>query len=80
MTGDGWFDTGIPYITNDTVNINRYDSEETDPNTLIKLNDKIYANKEGRQIFYFDRNGFRPNIRDMVKLKLNGALGRTELK
>lgn len=80
LTNDTWFDTGIPYITNDTVNINQYNSQETDPNTLIKLNGKIFANRDGRQIFYFDRDGFSPNIRDTVKLKLDGGVKRAELK
>jgi hypothetical protein len=81
LTSNKWFDTGIPYITNDTVNINQYDSENTDPNTLIKLNGKIFANRDGRQISYFDRDGFSPKIRDTVKLKLDGGgVGRAELK
>lgn len=80
LSSDKWFDTGIPYITNDTLNINKYGSQETDPHTLIKVNGNVFANKEGRQIFYFDRDGFKPSIRDTVKLRLEEGAQPTELE
>lgn len=75
LSSDTWFDTGIPYVTNDTLNINEWGSQETNPGTLIKVNGRVFRNSEGRQIFFFDRDGFKITIRDTVKLKLDeGAL------
>ena len=77
LTSTSWFDTGIRYITNYTLNVNKPNSD-TDSNTLIKLNGQTFRNSEGRQIYFFDSNGFSPNIRDTVKLKLDNP-GRSEL-
>jgi len=46
LTSSKWFDTGIPYVTNDTLNINEYGSMDTNTRTLIKLNGNVLSNKE----------------------------------
>lgn len=80
LTSEKWIDTGIPYVTNDTLNISEYDTQDTDTHTLIKVNGRTFSNKEGRQIFYFDNEGFAPTIRDTVKLRLEDGAEPVELE
>lgn len=80
LTSEKWFDTGIPYITNDTLNISEWGTQDTDTHTLIKVNGGTSSNKQGRQIFYFDNNGFSPSIRDTVKLRLEEGAEPVELE
>lgn len=80
MTSEKWFDTGIPYVTNDTLNVNEYGPQEIDTHTLIKVNGRSFSNKDARQIFYFDSNGFAPSIRDTVKLRLEDGAEPVDLE
>lgn len=80
LTSDKWFDTGIPYITNDTLNVNEYGTEDINTHTLIKVDGRTFSNKDARQIFYFDSRGFAPSIRDTVKLKLEDGAEPIELE
>lgn len=34
LTSETWFDTGIPYVTNDTLNISEWGTQDTDTHTL----------------------------------------------
>ena len=80
LTSNKWFDTGIPYSANDTLNVSQYSSQNTDPNTLIKLGGREYANSDGRQIYLFEERGTKPDFRDTVKLKLREGATRVELE
>lgn len=80
LTSEKWFDTGIPYVTNDTLNISEWGTQDTDTHTLIKFNGGTSSNKQGRQIFYFDNEGHSPSLRDTVKLKLEDGAEPVELE
>lgn len=66
LSSTKWFDTGIPFITNDTLNIEKNYSRTV----LFKINGREFIIKGDRQIYFFDRDGYSPNIRDTVKIKL----------
>ena len=80
LTSSKWFDTGIPYVTNDTLNINEYGSLDTNTGALIKVNGNVLANKDYRQVYYFDSAGYSPSLRDTVKLKLEDGAKPVELE
>lgn len=80
LTSEKWFDTGIPYVTNDTLNISEWGTQDTDTHTLIRFNGGTSSNKQGRQIFYFDNEGHSPSLRDTVKLKLEDGAEPIELE
>ncbi len=81
LTTDKWFDTGIPVIANETVNISQSGSSSNpDENTLVKLGEQIYFNKDGRQLYTFEDKGVSPRYRETIKLKLDGRVSQTVLQ
>lgn len=69
LNSEKWFDTSIPVIANDTVNITTPQKEKIE-GIQYRLNDKNYFSTDGRQVYMFEEYGIDAGFKDTLKLKL----------
>ncbi len=71
LTSQKWFETGIPVIANDTININ---TPQGEPIKYIqyRINNTTYFSVDGRQLYMFEEHGIGADFKDTLKLRLTG--------
>jgi len=64
-----WFETGIPVIANDTVNINTPSNNKVE-NVQYRINNKTYFTTDGTQLYTFEEYGIDAGFKDTLKFRL----------
>ncbi len=64
-----WFETGIPVIANDTININTPANNKVE-NVQYRINNKTYFTTDGTQLYTFEEYGIDAGFKDTLKFRL----------
>lgn len=64
-----WFETSIPVIANDTINITTPGKEKVE-NVQFKINNKSHFTTDGQQLYMFEEYGIDAGFKDTLKLRL----------
>lgn len=69
LNSEKWFETNIPVVANDTININTPQGEKIE-GIQYRINNKSYFSTDGRQLYMFEEYGIDAGFKDTLKLRL----------